>query len=396
MESLYRNTFEARKIKRFIVALIFGGAFIVLLPLMYDALFQEYHRIYNWFAGGFTLFNILFICLIAQGKYKKEAMALFVICISADLFTAHFNLNKKADRGIYDNKPVLLSHFEELKDEPFRFYSDRKNLFKDVKPKNYHEGYFMMKEFLQPNINDLYSLEIPDGLAALEPDMGSAWVSTYEKLSLEHKIKWLINANVKYFFSPQLYQELYWIEKPPGIETFKKVLMEKYGLKLIAKNFFLLKNYRKRIFIADTVAAMEKNDCFTKLLDSKTDLNVSCYEELGKEGRLTSFSRHEESRIISSEFNVNGELSAKVNLKKEEFITNLTTFYPGWECVVDGKKVKMYKTNLFYQGFFVPEGEHLIEINYIPTHYYKIYILFLFPVWAFNVVLLLKRRRLNS
>ncbi len=46
------------------------------------------------------------------------------------------------------------------------------------------------------------------------------------------------------------------------------------------------------------------------------------------------------------------------------------SYYPGWSAYIDGKKSKIYKTNIATRGVFVPAGEHIVEFVYNPWSLY--------------------------
>lgn len=65
-----------------------------------------------------------------------------------------------------------------------------------------------------------------------------------------------------------------------------------------------------------------------------------------------------------------GNYFTYVNSKSGGYVVISRNDYPGWEVLVNGKKVKTYKTNLINWGFFVPPGSNTIEIQYIPYSFY--------------------------
>lgn len=61
--------------------------------------------------------------------------------------------------------------------------------------------------------------------------------------------------------------------------------------------------------------------------------------------------------------------SAVVETDQETFINMSQTYYPGWNCYVDGTKTKIYEVNGIIQGTFVPAGTHTVEFCYQPASF---------------------------
>ncbi|MCL4477961.1 MAG: YfhO family protein [Deltaproteobacteria bacterium] len=45
------------------------------------------------------------------------------------------------------------------------------------------------------------------------------------------------------------------------------------------------------------------------------------------------------------------------------------TYFPGWHVRIDGRKSKVIRTDYAFQGVFVPEGIHWIELDYMPLSF---------------------------
>lgn len=58
-----------------------------------------------------------------------------------------------------------------------------------------------------------------------------------------------------------------------------------------------------------------------------------------------------------------------VELKGAGFLIIANTWNPYWDGYIDGKKIKIYKTNYIQSGMLVPKGLHHIKLKYNPPYY---------------------------
>lgn len=59
------------------------------------------------------------------------------------------------------------------------------------------------------------------------------------------------------------------------------------------------------------------------------------------------------------------------NLQNNGFMVISEIYYPaGWEAFIDGKETKIYPVNHILRGIIVPQGDHLIEMKFMPKSYY--------------------------
>lgn len=63
-------------------------------------------------------------------------------------------------------------------------------------------------------------------------------------------------------------------------------------------------------------------------------------------------------------------LSARMSAPTEQFIAIKKEWYPEWHLFIDGKESPIYKTNLIHMGFYLPKGNHTVELRYIPRSFY--------------------------
>ena len=116
---------------------------------------------------------------------------------------------------------------------------------------------------------------------------------------------------------------------------------------------------QKLIIIIDEKEALseisnEDFDSKKQAIISESNLNV---RNINNKGTVDII----EQSQISSKLNVNSESNI--------FIATKLAYYPGWKAYIDNKITKIYRTNLAFQGIFVPPGEHIILFKYQPLSF---------------------------
>lgn len=64
-------------------------------------------------------------------------------------------------------------------------------------------------------------------------------------------------------------------------------------------------------------------------------------------------------------------ITAIIDSEIDKFVCCTMPYYPGWKAYIDGKEVKLYRTNIRHMGIDVPAGKHTIEFRY--KNFYFIY-----------------------
>ena len=57
----------------------------------------------------------------------------------------------------------------------------------------------------------------------------------------------------------------------------------------------------------------------------------------------------------------------EVGTRSSGFLVFSETYYPGWRAFIDGKEVRIWRTNFAFQGIEVPPGRHIIEFRFEPV-----------------------------
>lgn len=64
-------------------------------------------------------------------------------------------------------------------------------------------------------------------------------------------------------------------------------------------------------------------------------------------------------------------MSMQIHASGNNFIVLTDVYYPkGWEATIDGKPTTIYQSDYFLRGIAVPEGDHVINLNFHPDTYF--------------------------
>ena len=60
----------------------------------------------------------------------------------------------------------------------------------------------------------------------------------------------------------------------------------------------------------------------------------------------------------------NNLITGKTDTSKSKFMCLSIPYSKGWKAYIDGKEVKIYKTNIMFSGVLIPAGKHNIKLRY--------------------------------
>lgn len=63
------------------------------------------------------------------------------------------------------------------------------------------------------------------------------------------------------------------------------------------------------------------------------------------------------------------EINITTKNNDNNFLVISDTYFPGWKAYLDGKEIKIYRTNYAFRGIIVPKGKHLVSFIYNPLSY---------------------------
>ncbi|MBI4378926.1 MAG: YfhO family protein [Nitrospinae bacterium] len=63
------------------------------------------------------------------------------------------------------------------------------------------------------------------------------------------------------------------------------------------------------------------------------------------------------------------EVLVQVNAQGNKILVMSEVYYPGWRVYIDGKEDKIFRVNGILMGVLVPDGNHLIQMVYVPVSF---------------------------
>ncbi len=385
---------QKRRIFLFSVFFLAVSGFIAL---QYSSFSFEYPREYRFGHWFFLLFEIITFCsflLLQQKKQRRAIGVLFLLLIASDLTTAQQHVNGLADRAILDTPPVILKQFKEQEaSSPYRVYATKKGIAEVVHPRTMLELHATYKQFLVPNSAGIWNVEEPYGMAGLEPLGGNLWGIYLEKADMNGYSALLRSGGVRYILDPQLLsryrKEHRETEKEEDLQLTLRKIEKEYRLRYRGGRLFELNNPLPRLYPVSALTRMQEDNCLKILAEQNWDpYGFACIapdekKENGKVYQRSPLERKKAEQILRTvHFSKTGKVEGEISVSEKTFFVHLTTFYPGWKCIIDGKAVPLYRTNLFYQGFFLNAGKHTVSLFYRPTTLDSLWSFALYPFWV--------------
>lgn len=84
---------------------------------------------------------------------------------------------------------------------------------------------------------------------------------------------------------------------------------------------------------------------------------------------VQTYTGKENAKIIALKQNIGGDIWGKFTSNDNGILNVATTNYPGWQAVMDGKPVRIIKSNFLFVGIEVPPGEHSLSLKYRPISF---------------------------
>ncbi|MBM4064057.1 MAG: YfhO family protein [Planctomycetes bacterium] len=147
------------------------------------------------------------------------------------------------------------------------------------------------------------------------------------------------------------------------------------AIKLVSKNpkYTLLKNTMAlpRAFIVHASKTLQGRDAIFKEIISR-EFNPLKYIILEEPSMLVKNVDHlsiqQEPVPTFLEYSSN-KVTIKATLSDDGYLVLGDTFYPGWNAYVDGKKIKVLKTNYVMRSVFLEKGDHIVKFVYEPKSF---------------------------
>lgn len=117
-------------------------------------------------------------------------------------------------------------------------------------------------------------------------------------------------------------------------------------------------------------AVIAPHDEIIKLLATSTieQINKTAFIEEGIPSKFNLSNDEVNGKIEVTKFDVN-RLELKVSSDKDSFLYYSDGYDKYWQAYIDGKKTKIYKTNMAFKSIILPAGEHKVTFIYNPLSF---------------------------
>jgi len=161
--------------------------------------------------------------------------------------------------------------------------------------------------------------------------------------------------NTEYLITPYHLsnQETTFVVKGEQRKNFDPYII--YKLSGIKPKYYLTSSYISTRFIEEYEEALKKPNIL-----SSEDAFISTDRKVPKSnnGSVTILSDKPTEKTFS------------LSIPGDQFFVASVYFYPGWEATLDGKKTTIIPANLSGMAVFVPKGDHILMLHYIPWYLY--------------------------
>lgn len=352
----------------------------------------------------FFIFILAGLCLnkmyTKSGTLIKFAIFLLLIINLADLMYVQKNYHLFIDSERVLDKPELAGYIDD-KSSYMTFGQPKiwNNVFLSGGWSNENgvNKYLFYKNFLYPNSNFLFHKKIYD---------------------ISHGLGFTPRRNefLKSLLSQNLETAILTKSLPAGTLNLMRLLSINYLISSAEINIAELTNVKSAEFDNEKIYLY-------RVKDGSPQTNYSYYSPHTVQ-EITGLSEFEYLKSKDNDFlknavienpiggNKNVYLEYRIeNMKEEEDRFNLTAdfknsgllvfkknYFPGWTLTLDGQNKEIEKVNLVHMGVFVPEGRHIISLQFNNTDFRKgVGIAFIsYPVFGLLIILLHKSRKFIS
>lgn len=131
---------------------------------------------------------------------------------------------------------------------------------------------------------------------------------------------------------------------------------EPVGTKFIIRS---IKDTLPRLFLA-FVHPAPQDETILKTIEASLPVDAYVSSKNSVEGTSTG------GYITIDEYQRNYIKATVKTYAPLSFVANSTAYYPGWTVKINGKTAPLVQTNWFMMGVYVPEGNNVVEFQYVP------------------------------
>lgn len=213
-------------------------------------------------------------------------------------------------------------------------------------------------KILPPNFSNIYKLQSVDGYDPLYlqgyAEFTAAWGRNVPDISTPFGFNRIItpeNYNIEFI---NLLGVKYILSLDPISSPILNLVYSE-GQTKVYENTNV---YPRTFFIGRTIYADNNQTAINLLFDKNYPLKYRAVVEDPIDKKFSRTWSVGTAKILSYREN---EIIIKTQNQGEGFLVLTDTYYPTWHAMVDGKEVKIYRTDYTFRGVIVPKGEHTLK-----------------------------------
>jgi len=305
------------------------------------------------------LFFAGIVLVFLSSRYKKlcqTGMIIIASLILLDLLRFHYKYNSFVKPELAFPKTSVTDY---LQTHPGRFISTSSEVF----PSNSWTPYHLDSLFGYENL-------APSSIAGYFATMNTSIPSpTNSERYLDSVARYdsplLDLAGVKYIVT--LKRDKVRKIDPNGYLRDDNIDLSKYKPVFSDRAVAILENQTPvGLAYLNYTPVITKNDIDTlsQMLETKEPQAIFTSDKL-----VQTYTGREKAEVIPLKQDIGGDISGEFYAKENGVLNIVTTNYPGWQAVMDGKPVRIIKSNFLFVGIEVPSGRHSLELKYRPISF---------------------------
>jgi hypothetical protein len=304
---------------------------------------------------GLWVFSLLFVFFFFLFSRKKMKQGVFVFLMVVMVFIDLAMVDRNFIRSV-DNYDFITQNTPDL-----QFIKQDKGQFRIIPfpPQNDNEA----NKWPAHNLESAYAYNA--AAIKLFDDIQNAGFLL--------DIRFLGLFNVKYLISAQNYQA-------PQIE---KVYQG-------AKNVYLNRMFLPRLFFVDKA----------KVIPAQPDILAYMRSPRFEPGKEIILEEDQDTAGMKAAGNTLETVSYepdrmefKVKMENPSFLFLSEVFFPKWECFVDGKRTKIYRTDYLFRSIKLEKGDHVVVFKYGDNGRYAIQTLGILLLTVLLIIFIIRNRK---
>ncbi len=169
--------------------------------------------------------------------------------------------------------------------------------------------------------------------------------------------------------------------------TIKKYSVSNFKNQIALLSGFVYEKYFNKSINIDEFEKINPND--TSIIVPAVNFNFNRYKKITDELKQDS--------LQITDF-TQSTIKGKISLRKTKLLFFTIPFDDGWKIKINDKKTKLSRINIGFTGIILPEGNHTIELYYIPKYSQLsnlISFIAILGFWSFLIYFFIKKKKLK-